>query len=195
MYLQSEQLYHIYNRGNNKHQLFFNRENYLYFLRFVKKHVAPYCEVINYCLMPNHFHFLISTTEYSVEEIRVGSLTMNRLSNAFRIVLSSYAKGVNVQENRENALFKPKTIAKSLEDGDANYADTCFYYIHQNPLKAGLVTKLEDWEFCSFQDYAKLRNGTLCNKELTNQFIDFDKENFLKESYQMIPEEKLKFIF
>lgn len=145
--------------------------------------------------MPNHFHFLISTTEYSVQEMKLGNITTNKLSNAFRIVLSSYAKGSNAERGRQNVLFKPKTTAKSLEEGSANYADTCFYYIHQNPLKAGLVTKLENWEFCSFQDYAKLRNGTLCNKELANQFIDFDKDNFLKESYQMIPEEKLKFIF
>ncbi|PIY11049.1 MAG: transposase [Flexibacter sp. CG_4_10_14_3_um_filter_32_15] len=195
MYLQAEQFYHVYNIGNNKHQLFFNRANYIYFLEFVRKHVSPCCEIINYCLMPNHFHFLISTTEYSAEPMRLGSLTTNRLSNAFRIVLSSYAKGVNVQQKRKNVLFKPKTIAKSLEESGANYAETCFHYIHQNPLKAGLVKKLEDWEFCSFRDYAKLRNGTLCNQELANQFIDFDKDNFLKESYQMIPDEKLKYIF
>jgi putative transposase len=195
MKIYPDQLYHIYNRGNNKEPLFFNRENYLYFLRFVRKHILPQSEILAYCLMPNHFHFMIYANEKSAEKIKLGLLDICRLANGFRIALSSYAKGVNVQQNRENVLFKPKTEAKNILDGSANYAFTCFQYIHQNPYKAGLVSKIEDWEFSSFRDYAGLRNGTLCNQRIANQFIDFDKDNFIQQSYSLIDEGLIKYIF
>ena len=50
-----------------------------------------------------------------------------------------------------------------LNDVGNDYLLSCFLYIHQNPLQAGLVNKLEDWEFSSYLDYVGLRNGTLVN--------------------------------
>ncbi len=195
MQITENQLYHIYNRGNNKQQLFFNRDNYLYFLTFVRKHILPHCEILAYCLMPNHFHFLIYATENAAKKIKLGNIEVTTLGNGFRISLSSYAKGVNVQQQRQNVLFKPKTEAKPLIDGSANYGFTCFQYIHQNPYKAGLVSKIEDWEFSSFRDYAGLRKGTLCNQTFANEFIDFDRDNFLQQSYNVIDEKLLQKIF
>jgi len=145
--------------------------------------------------MPNHFHFLIYANENSAKKIKLGNIEVTTLGNGFRIVLSSYAKGVNVEQNRQNVLFKPKTEAKSLINGSGNYAFTCFQYIHQNPYKAGLVQKIEDWEFSSFRDYAGLRKGTLCNQVFANQFVDFDKENFIQQSYSVIDEGLLQKIF
>ncbi len=57
-FLESE-FYHLYNRGNQQQTIFFNTENYLYFLRKVRRDIVPYCDILAYCLMPNHFHFLI----------------------------------------------------------------------------------------------------------------------------------------
>ncbi len=51
--------YHIYNRGNNKQKIFFDDENYLFFLSKFKKYLIPNIDVFAYCLMPNHFHFFI----------------------------------------------------------------------------------------------------------------------------------------
>ncbi len=57
--LQFGQIYHIYNRGNNRENLFLGKENYLYFLKLFSKHIAPVVFVYAYCLLPNHFHFLL----------------------------------------------------------------------------------------------------------------------------------------
>lgn len=57
MELQENQFYHFYNQGNNGAQLFYSRDNYLYFLKHFRKFVFPFCDVICFCLMPNHFHF------------------------------------------------------------------------------------------------------------------------------------------
>jgi REP element-mobilizing transposase RayT len=142
--------------------------------------------------MANHFHFLLQTTPESVKEKRVGSLTSTNLNDGFRQLLSSYAQAINRQENRSGSLFRHKTKAKLLENDDENYPFICFHYIHQNPLSAGLVTKLEDWEFSSFSDYADIRNGSLCDKDLAFELLDLSKENFYEESYQVIAPEKIE---
>lgn len=111
-------------------------------------------------------------------------------------MLSSYAKAINKQENRSGSLFKPKTKAKSLSEGDRNYAETCFHYIHQNPPKAKLVENIEDWKFSSYRDYAGLRNGTLPKKELgIDTFNISNEQQFRKRSQQMLDIEKVEKIF
>ncbi len=59
MILENDNLYHIYNQGNNRERIFFNRENYLFFLKKIRTHILPYADVLAWCLMPNHFHLLV----------------------------------------------------------------------------------------------------------------------------------------
>jgi hypothetical protein len=107
--------------------------------------------------------------------------------------LSGYARVYNKLYNKSGSLFRQKTKVKCLSDvpsGSAyslqDYYFNCFHYIHQNPLRAGLVKRLEDWEFSSFKDYAGVRNGTLCNKELAKKYCSYHPETFIKTSYQII---------
>jgi hypothetical protein len=111
------------------------------------------------------------------------------------LLQSNYAQYINKKHGRSGSLFRQRTKEKSMADGDANYGFTAFHYIHQNPFKAGLVITMENWKFSSFPDYAGFRNGTICNKELAFEIIGFDKENFIKESYQVIDEGLIRKIF
>ena len=52
-------IYHIYNQGNNRRQIFFSRDNYLFFLEKMKAHIVPYADILAWCLMPNHFHLMV----------------------------------------------------------------------------------------------------------------------------------------
>ena len=63
MKYEPNQIYHLYNQGNNKEPIFFNKENYLFFLQKMRKHLHPYVDILCYCLMPNHFHWLIYTNQ------------------------------------------------------------------------------------------------------------------------------------
>ena len=65
------------------------------------------------------------------------------------------------------------------------------HYIHQNPMKANLVKKMEDWDYSSFKDYCGLRNGTLCNKELAVQLLDLNLKTFYNDSYQLISDDEI----
>jgi putative transposase len=186
MIFEPANLYHLYNRGNNKNPIFFNRENYLFFLKKVKALLCPYCSILAYCLMPNHFHFLISTLENHRD---------NDLNKAIGILLRSYTRAINLQENRTGSLFQQRTKAKSLTDSSDMYPDICFNYIHQNPLKAGLVTKMEDWEFSSFKDFLGIRNGSLPDYKMVEKFINYKRNTFYEDSYAFLNEGKVKNIF
>ncbi len=195
MKLIENKLYHFYNQGNNRDNIFFTRENYLYFLKNFRKFVLPHCDVLAYCLMPNHFHSLINTNEKSLMEKKVGGLTLTALNNGFRQLLSVYAQAINKQEGRSGSLFRQKTKAKLVETEIEDYPFICFQYIHQNPIKSNLVNKMEEWEFSSFKDYLGLRNGTLCDKTLAIKLLEISMENFYHESYIVIQREKIEDIF
>ena len=102
-------LYHIYNQGNNQETIFKTRENYLRFLQKFRFLVSPNCEVLAYCLMPNHFHFLIQATEKSLDSIQLGTVASNKLSNGFSLLLSEYANEYNKMYYRSGSLFRQKT--------------------------------------------------------------------------------------
>ena len=108
MIIHEPGVYHIYNRGNNQQTIFFNPENYFYFLRKCHKYIKPASEIFAWCLMPNHFHFLIEVTNKSLEPIKVGGTTTPLLTNGFRLLQSSYTKGINKQFNRTGNLFQQK---------------------------------------------------------------------------------------
>lgn len=163
-------IYHVYNRGNNRQTIFFSRENYLFFLKKVRSHLLPVCEMLAYCLMPNHFHFLVKTDGRSVAQAARSNrdIAITAFSRGMRTLLSSYAQAIQKQENRSGSLFQQKTKYKqvSSEWSWEDYTLVCFRYILRNPVSAGIVPHPADWEFSSYRDLAGLREGTLCNKQL-----------------------------
>ena len=195
MQLIPNELYHVYNQGNNQEAIFRERADYLRFLLKYKSLVAPHCQTLCYCLMPNHFHFLVNTTEKGNEKIKLGGIQIDKLSNGFRLLLSEFASEMNAKYKRTGSVFRQKTKGKLLHDGSENYAYNCFHYIHQNPLNANLIHKLEDWEFSSFVDYAGLRDGKLCNKDFAKQFFEIDPKRFYEESYSIISDEVIAKLF
>ncbi len=191
MALQEGHLYHVYNRGNNREPLFFKPENYLFFLRKFRIYLLPHCDVLAYCLMPNHFHLLIYANSYTIKPVGNHPISRNVFSEGIRNLLSSYTQAINKQEARTGSLFTQNTRFKCLTDTlhKELYSTTCFHYIHQNPMKAQLVSRLEEWPYSSFRDYAGLRKGTLCNQKLSHQFLQVNFNNFYQESYQVITDE------
>lgn len=193
MQFRQHTLFHIYNRGNNRQTIFFERENYLYFLFKIRKYLLPHCEILSYCLMPNHFHLLIYADERTVQTVKIGNNDINVLSYGFQNLLSSYTKAINRKFERTGSLFTQNTKAKALAPMPDGYI--CLKYIHQNPLKAGLVQDMKEWEFSSYQDYAGIRNGSLCNQVLANQLLSFDEVQYFKTAYEMVLEDDAKRLF
>ncbi len=207
MHFIENEVYHIYNRGNNHQTIFFNPSNYQHFLNKVRKDWQPNCEILAWCLMPNHFHFLIQATAESCKEIPAyGGKPMQILTRKIGLTLSSYAQYINQQNKTTGSLFQQKTKAKCIsafETGQTTrrgptvaspaYIINCMHYIHQNPLKANLVLKMEDWPYSSFEVYTGFRNDNMCNKNLLLSLTDYDLLNFYADSYRVIEDSDIHF--
>ncbi|MBX2907901.1 MAG: hypothetical protein KF744_17785 [Taibaiella sp.] len=184
MEFKANNIYHVYNRGNNRQNIFLKERNYVYFLEKTRKYVAPVCDIFAYVLMPNHFHFLIHADERTEATIAKPTITRTALSEAFRLLLSSYSKGINKQEGWTGNLIQQKTKAKMVFEAEVNdlqYATSCFHYIHQNPLRAGLVSRMEDWHYSSYRDYAGLRNGSLPNRAMAVEKLCLPIEDITRQ--------------
>lgn len=182
-------IYHIYNQGNNRQKIFYGRQDYFTFLSMYKQLVAPHLSTIAWCLMPNHFHFMVYTDERCNSKTKQGGIMLDPITNGIRKLLSGYTRIFNKEKSRTGSLFRQKTKSKSLSDikvspGESmtDYFISCFHYIHRNPLAAKLVQHAGDWEFSSFRDYAGLRTGKLCHKELAALYCDYRFETFIADS-------------
>lgn len=118
------------------------------------------------------------------------------LNRSIAILLSSYTKAINNQIGRTGSLFQQKTKSKLLIVDSDEYALTCFHYIHQNPLRAGLIKDLSDWPYSSYLGYAGLRNGNLV--AISHGFEAFDipdSENFIEQTSFAIDQKKIKQLY
>ncbi len=172
--------FHLYNRSNNRELVFKERKNYLFFLRKYRRYLSEYVTTLSYCLMPTHFHFLIY----------VNSLETELIKKNIGILLSSYTKAINKAFSRTGSLFQNHTKTKLITD--ERYLFRLTNYIHQNPLRTGLVKNIIDWEFSSYRDYIGKRKGTLINKTLMQkEFNSIDE--FILFSSQKI--DKVDFLY
>ena len=114
--LQEGKYYHIYNRGNNRETLFYTEANYKYFLKKYDKYLSEYIDTYAYCLLPNHFHLLISVKELKDIPLETGNKKVQTLeqiiSFQFRKFFTSYAMSINLQKTEQEVYFKKVLNAK-----------------------------------------------------------------------------------
>src|SRR4026209_1681772 len=114
MQFSEPDLYHVYNRGNNQQRIFFRPDNFIFFLDKVKKFLLPYCDMIAWCLMPSHFHFLVNADSRTLVMKKVAGQERNIFSEGIRNLLSSYTQAINKQNNTVGSLFQQNTRAKPI---------------------------------------------------------------------------------
>jgi REP element-mobilizing transposase RayT len=139
-------------RGINHQHIFEDESDYNYFLKALRELKAQLAfDVHAYCLMSNHVHLIFR--EKQLGDI---SLIMKRL-------LTKYAMYFNRKYQRSGALIASRYKSVPIEADE--YLIPLQRYIHQNPLKAGLVIRLEDYLFSSYKEF--LVGGELVDPELT----------------------------
>ena len=153
---QKGSYYHLFNRGNNKEKIFFESNDYSYFLRQFKHYLLPSIDVFAYCLMPNHFHFFVRINEE--ETFKKG------IKNFF----ISYSKSINKKYHRVGSLFQGRY--KLSEIITESYYTRIVTYIHQNPVLAGLVQSIEDYEYSSYPAYLSNKSSALKKDDVLEWF-------------------------
>jgi putative transposase len=152
--------YHSYNRGAHRTSIFREEDNYL----FVVGRLKHYCRDLDltpiaYCLMPNHYHFLIRQDG----EQPAGLLPQR--------VFNSYSKAYNKRYDHVGTLFESRYKAVHVER-EPHLLHLC-RYIHANPVKGGLVRYVEEWPYSNYLEWVGLREGTLVDRVfVTDNFGD-----------------------
>ena len=193
--------YHVFNRGNGKNEIFLEPADYKIFIYRLRENLFPVPELensqpeqiskykrkalpanafslISYCLMPNHFHFLIKQNG----DIKIGKLVQK--------LCTGYAVYFRKKYEHIGHLFQGTFKAINIES--ESYLTWLSAYIHQNPKVAGLVTNLEDYPYSSYLDYVGKRNGNLCLKNvILDKFKNPDDyKNFVATSGELIKQRK-----
>jgi REP-associated tyrosine transposase len=150
--------YHIYNRGNNRENIFIEERNYAYFLTLYAKYIAPFTDIYAYCLLRNHFHLLVrirTEEELIVQPNPKGLQDPSGLSpklldpsQQFGKLFDAYAKAMNKAYHRTGSLFQhPFGRIRVTRD---EYFAQLILYIHFNPQKHGFVEDFREYPYSSY---------------------------------------------
>jgi len=174
-----DRYYHIYNRGNNRENIFFREEHYHFFMEKYKEMIHPYVNTYAYCLLPTHFHFLIKIDQFESH----GSC--QQPSHLFRKFFQYYAVWFNKKQNRRGSLFTK--YYRRVEVSSDDYLRRLIYYIHLNPVKHDITRDFRSYPYSSFRSYASFQPSIITRSETLSWFNN-DLPEFL--AFHNIYEEK-----
>jgi len=171
--LQTSTYYHIYNRGVDSKAIFRDDMNYFYFLNLYAKYIPLVADTYAYCLMGNHFHFLIKTkssieiTAAITNPVRVQHPS-SFISVQFSKLFNSYAQAYNKMYDRTGTLFE--TPFRRKEVIDERYFTGLIYYIHSNPTKHGVCNDFTKYRHSSYSSFISDKNTQLKKAEVLEWF-------------------------
>lgn len=157
--------YHIYNRGNNRENIFIEERNYRYFLQRYAQYIEPVATTYAYCLLKNHFHLLVRIRSVEEQEARwreqasgvletpevvdtLGVFEPLDASRQFSKLFNGYAKAINKAYGRTGSLFEGRF--KRLPVKSQAHLIQLVIYIHRNPEKHGFVKDFRKWPYSSY---------------------------------------------
>ena len=188
--LERGKYYHLFNRGINGENIFREERNYIFFLEKWKTYLSPVFETFAYCLLKNHFHFLIRIKE---EEIKIqnkeGIEYIADPSRQLSHMLNSYAQAFNKTHHRTGSLFE-SPIKRKLVD-DETYLLKLVSYNHFNPQKHQFENDFRIYPHSSYHRIISGENSFLNSKEVIEWFGDISNFIFFHDSY----EEEKEFLY
>lgn len=179
-------IFHVYNRTNNKEALFKTDENRIYFLKQYAKYLQPFLDTFCWCLLPNHFHFLVSVkSEEAIKEYlqnipapQLKSLEKKYLSDAASIELlielewkrffTAYSMAFNRQHARKGNLFHRPF--KRVEVNKESHFTMAVVYIHANAVRHQLCNDFTSYPWSSWHSLLSNQPTQLCRNEVLEWF-------------------------
>ena len=140
-------IYHAMTRGDGGKCIFENKEDYLHLLHSLQRVKARFqFRLYAYCLMPNHLHLLLRVAQKPIYDI-------------MQSLLTSYAKDFNFRRKRWGHVFQERY--KEIFCVDDAYFLELLRYIHLNPVRAGVVSRPEEWPWSGHDELSKDKRGGL----------------------------------
>ena len=178
--LEQGSYYHIYNRGNNGDRIFFEDANYSYFLQLYQKYISPVAITLAWCLMKNHFHFLVFLKEekdLNPSDFKYSTRTEVAVldpSRQFSHFFNSYTQAVNKKYSRTGSLFEKPFRRKKITSED--YLKNLIFYINTNPVHHSVVENVSSYTWTSYHEFFKEKEALVSRKKILELFVDL--ENF-----------------
>ncbi len=178
--------YHIYNRGNNGIDLFFETGNYEYFLKLYHQYIHPIAETFAWCLMKNHFHFLVyirDEKEVLMDSLEYSTVDQPRVldpSRQFGHLFNAYTQAINKKYSRTGSLFEKPFERKRVTS--EKYLQNLIYYIHSNPVHHGFTKTINEYPWSSYGSIVSDKPTKLKRDEVLvlygskEDFIDYHQQ-------------------
>ena len=173
--LENGKYYHIYNRGINGDILFKEGDNYEYFLRLYDTHIDPIAETYAWCLMKNHFHFLVRIKD--VNEIDTEKKIQP--SQSFSNLFNAYTKAFNKSYNRHGSLFERPFRRKEINQN--KYFQNVIAYIHNNPIHHNICDHPLNYPWSSYITCLSDKPTKLRRKEVIEIFENLENFKYVHE--------------
>lgn len=136
--------FHVIVQGVNKEYIFEKEIYKKKFFNLLKENKEKYSiDIIAYVIMNNHSHLLLH-----VESIK-------DMSNFMKKINEEFARYYNYKENRVGYVFRDRFLSEPITS--EKYLINCLVYIHNNPVKANIVNKAEQYKYSSYNDFVKKR--------------------------------------
>lgn len=162
-------IYHVMLRGIDKRDIFMDDEDRVTFLEKLSKVKENNFTLYGYCLMNNHIHLIIKEGE--------------ELGKSIKRLTVGYALWHNNKYGRTGHLFQNRYLSEVIDS--ESYFLTLLRYIHQNPLKAGIVTNIKSYKWSSYNEYLSSysHNGKLLDTDIVKFYYGdaCSFENYMNE--------------
>ncbi|MCC5941975.1 MAG: hypothetical protein JJU37_10580 [Balneolaceae bacterium] len=206
MKLEEYKYYHIYHRGANEQNIYFEPEDYETFIKRYLYYLFLAADTLAYCLLPNHFHFLIHVRPVN-EQLNLFNRYKSKYEegtfhgdrhNAFKPysassqighLINSYTKHINTKYERSGVLFDGKF--KRIEIESQDYLNYLICYIHRNPIHHGFS---DDYISYPHSSYNRLLNNrkSFLNRILIMKYLG-GEENFVAAHKEVLIELEEKY--
>ena len=143
--------HHITQRGNRREDVFFDEDDRTTYLCYLKDYCEKHnVEIIAYCLMTNHIHIVaVPETEDGLKEV-------------FRTCHMRHAQKINKKKGWKGHLWQGRFFSSVL---DRDYFWECIRYVENNPVRAKMVKKAEEYKWSSARHYCKIVNDEVITKK------------------------------
>ena len=171
-----DQLYHVFNRGINRTKIFKEYRNYRFFLRKYQKYICPIADTYAYCLIGNHFHFLLRIKPvqeiFEFKKIKTEQrehIDLSKLiARQFGTLFNCYAQAFNKTNDRTGGLFENPFRRIKVED--EIYFTQLIKYLHFNPENHGIVSDFRQYKNSSYHDISTMKKSFVDKKSVLEYF-------------------------